>query len=29
MKHHARPAETLFGSGDVVPSDEGIRVCER
>ena len=27
MKHHARGAETLFGSGDVVPGDEGIRVC--
>ena len=25
MKHHARGAETLFSSGDVVPGDEGIR----
>ena len=25
MKHHARTAETLFGSEDVVPGDEGIR----
>lgn len=29
MKHHARTAETPMSSGDVVPSDEGIRVCER
>ena len=28
MKHHARVAETLFGSGDVVPGDEEIRVCD-
>ena len=25
MRHHARPAETLFSSGDVVLGDERIR----
>ena len=25
MKHHARTAETLFSSEDVVPGDEEIR----
>ena len=29
MKHHARGAEDSFSSGDVVPGDEGIRVCGR
>ena len=29
VKHHARPAEALFGSGDVVLDDEEIRVCRR
>ena len=28
MKHHARTAETLFGSGDVVPGDEEIRAMK-
>ena len=28
MKHHVRGAENSFGSGDVVPGDEGIRVCD-
>mgnify|MGYP004646437227 CR=1 FL=1 len=29
MKHHAPAAESLFGSGDVVPSDEGTRASGR
>ena len=28
MKHHARPAETLFGSGDVVLGDEEQRASD-
>ena len=28
MKHHVPPLETLFGPEDVVPRDEGIRVCD-